>query len=143
MSYEHSMYISHIHISGYVTLVQYGPDEPSGTRTQTWVQAWMSDYGLNCNRWRRSWVTRLYKKFHPGYLNFDDQARLGKPKIIDCKAMLSAVEVNPVISTQRVSGEFGILQSSVVHHFHDYSKSCPIVPHVTKILQNFWLIQVI
>ena len=42
----------------------------------------------------------------------------------------------------RVSGELSILQSSVVCHFHNLSKSIQsfqIVLHVTKILQNFWL----
>ena len=56
--------------------------------------------------------------------------------------MLQAVEVNLVSSTQGVSGELGISQSSVVCHLNDLGKSiqsCQIVPHATKILQNFWL----
>ena len=45
-----------------------------------------------------------------------------------------------------VSDDLRISQLSIVHHLHDLSKniqSCWIVPHVTKILQNFWLIIVI
>ena len=45
---------------------------------------------------------------------------------VDSKAVLQAIEANPVRRTWRVSGELG----------------CQIVPHVTKILQNFILIQV-
>ena len=52
---------------------------------------------------------------------------------------------NPVSSTQRVSGELGISQSSVVCHLHDLDKSSQnywIELHITKILQDFWLILV-
>ena len=49
-------------------------------------------------------------------------------------------------SAQRVSGELGILLSSVVCHHHELSKcigSLRIEPHVTKILQNIWLMLVL
>ena len=51
-----------------------------------------------------------------------------------------AKEPNPVSSTQKVSGELGISQSSVVHHLHDLEKvsgAAEIVLHINKILQNF------
>ena len=54
--------------------------------------------------------------------------------------MLQAIEAIAASSTRRVSGELGISQSSVVRQFHDRGKgrwSYQIVPHVTKILQNF------
>ena len=49
-------------------------------------------------------------------------------------------------STQRVSGRLSISQSSVDQQLHDDSKSIQnnqIEPHVTKILQNFWLTQLL
>ena len=65
---------------------------------------------------------------------------------MDSKAVLQAMEANPLSSIWRVSGELSLSQSSVVYHLHDLGKSiqsCQIVPHVTKILQNFWLILII
>ena len=79
---------------------------------------------------------RWFKKFYSGCKNLDDQASSGKPKTMDSKAMLQ------LSSTQRVSGELSISQSSIVSHLHDLDKSissCQIVPHITKILQNFLL----
>ena len=89
--------------------------------------------------------TRWFKKFYSGGKNLDDQTRSGRPKIVDSKAVLKAREANLVSSTWRVSGEFDISPSSVHHYLHDLGQSiqsCQIVPHVTKILQNFWLTQV-
>ena len=57
-------------------------------------------------------------------------------------AVLQAREANPVIDPQKLSGMSGISQSNDVHHLHDLSNIIPswrIVPHLTKILQNFWL----
>ena len=74
-------------------------------------------------------VTSWLKKFHSGCKNFDDQAKL--------EAMLQAIKVNLGSSTWKVSGELGILLSSVVHHFYNFDKSiqsCWIVPHIIKIL---------
>ena len=87
-----------------------------------------------------------YKKFHPVYKNLNDQARSGKPKTVDSEALLQTMEANPVGNTRRVSGEFSISLSSVVHHLHNLSKSISssrIVFHFRKILQNFWLTLVI
>ena len=58
---------------------------------------------------------------------------------MDSKAVFQAKEVNPVSSTWRVSGEFGISHSSVVHHLHDLGKSiwsCQILLHVTIVSLN-------
>ena len=62
---------------------------------------------------------------------------------MDSEAELQAIEANPARSSLRVSDKVGILQSSVVLHSHYLSKnigSYQIVPYVTKISQNFWLI---
>ena len=86
-----------------------------------------------------STVSRWFKKSYSGCKNVNNQATAGKPKTVDPEVMLQTTEVN---STQRVSGELGILQSSVVCHLHDLGKrirSCLTVPHITKILQNSWL----
>ena len=51
----------------------------------------------------------------------------------------------PASSTLRVSGELGVLQSSVFRHIYDICKSiksCRTMPHISKILQNRWLTQV-
>ena len=68
-------------------------------------------------------VTRWLKKFCLGYKNLDNQAKLGRSKIVDSKAKLQATEANSVSSTWRVSGELDLLQSSVVHHLHDLNKN--------------------
>ena len=72
--------------------------------------------------------------------NLNNQARSGRSKTLDSKAILQAIEANPMNSTQRVSGELSISQPSIVHHLYHLSKnicSCGIGLHVTKILQNF------
>ena len=52
-----------------------------------------------------SMVTRLFKNFLLGCKNFDNQARSGRPKSVDCEAILQAIETNLVnSSTQRISG---------------------------------------
>ena len=87
-------------------------------------------------------VTRWFKKFCSVGKNLDNQTKSGWFKIVDSEAVLEAIKENLVSSTLRVSGEFGISQSSVVCNHLDLSKSmwsCQIKPHVTKILQKFWL----
>ena len=42
---------------------------------------------------------------------------------MDYKAVLLVIEANLMSSTQRVSGELGILQSRVVHLLHNLDKS--------------------
>ena len=83
------------------------------------------------------WIRRLV-----GTKNLNNQAKPGKPKTMDSKAMPWAIKANPVSNTQQVSGELDISQFSVVCHLYNLSKiiwSYWIVLHVTKILQNFWL----
>ena len=87
----------------------------------------------------QSTVNREFKKFHSVCQILDDQVRSGRSKTMDSKTMLKA---NPVSSTQRVSGKLNISQSSLVCYLYNLSKciqSCQIAPHVTKMLQNFWL----
>ena len=90
-------------------------------------------------------VTRLFKKFCSDYKNLDNQARSSRFKSVDFEIVLLVIEPNPASSAQRVSGELGISQFSVVRHFDDLCKKkiksirrCRIMRHVTKILQNFW-----
>ena len=74
------------------------------------------------------------KWFHLGCKNLDNQARQVGLKL--------DFVINPASSSRRVSGELTISNSIVVHPIHNVGKStqsCWIVPHVTKILQNFWL----
>ena len=85
-----------------------------------------------------STISRCFKKIPPSYEGFDDQAKSGRPETVDSES----IEANPASFPRKVSGELDILQSSVDHHLHDYgkhNKNYPLVPHVTKILQNFWL----
>ena len=61
---------------------------------------------------------------------------------VDSEVMLQTRAVNPVMSTQRVSGEISISQSSMVRKLYDLGnsiRSCWSALDVTKILQNFWL----
>ena len=94
--------------------------------TEATKNIWVKDEG----RIDHSTVNRWLKKIHrSGCKNLNDQARLGRPKAIDSKA----IATNQVSSTQRISGEFGISQFSVVCHFHNLSKiicSYWLVPHV-------------
>ena len=68
-------------------------------------------------------VTRGFKKFHSGCKNLENQAELGRPKTMDSKSVLEAIEKTLVNSTLRLSGELGITQSSVICHIHDQGKS--------------------
>ena len=65
-----------------------------------------------------------------GLKNLDDQARSGRPKSVDSKAVLQAIEENMVSNIQRVSGELGISESSV---FNKSIWNSRIVPHIIKI----------
>ena len=92
-----------------------------------------------------STITGRLKKFCSGWKNRVDQARSGRSKNLDSEAMLQTIEANMESINQRVSGELSISQSSVSRYLRELSKStrsCLIVSHVTKILQNFWLTQV-
>ena len=77
-------------------------------------------------------VTRWFKKFCSDCKNLVD-------------SMLQAIEANLASKTQRVPGELGISQSNEICHLQNLNKSiqsCQIVPHFTRIFQNFWLILV-
>ena len=81
-------------------------------------------------------IIRWLQKFHLVCNNLNDQARSGKPKNMDSKAVLKVTKANLASSNLKVSGGFNI-----IHHFHDLSTSIhsyQIVPHVTKILQNLY-----
>ena len=82
------------------------------------------------------------KFFCLGCKNLNYQA--WSSKNVDSLAIFQAIETNPVSSALRVSGELGISQSSGVCYPHNFGKSiqsCQVVLYITKILQNFWLIQ--
>ena len=67
------------------------------------------------------------------------QGQIGLKKM-DSEAVFQVVEANPVSSNWRVSGEYSILLSIVVRHFHNLNKStriCQIMTLITKLLQNF------
>ena len=68
-------------------------------------------------------VTRWLKKFSSGCKNLDNQARSSRPKNVDAEAALLAIEINLLSSTERVSGNLRISQSSLFHHFHNLDKS--------------------
>ena len=53
-------------------------------------------------------VTRLLKKFHLGFKNFNDQAKSARPKTVDSEAVLYAMEENQASCIRRVSVEIGI-----------------------------------
>ena len=91
-------------------------------------------------------VTRWVKKFCSSRKNLNEQARSDRPKTIESDAVFHAIQANLVSSTRRVSGVFGISKSNMVHHPNNIGKnirSCQIIPHVSKTLQNFWLSLVI
>ena len=89
---------------------------------------------------------RYVKEFHLSYMSLDDQIKSNGPKTMKSKIMFQAIEPHQVSTTQRVSGEFGISPFSMVCHFYNHSKSiqnCGILLHFTKVLQNFWLTEVV
>ena len=55
-----------------------------------------------------STVTKWFKKFCLGCKNLDDQAKSGKPKTVNFKAMLKAIKAKLASNTQKVSGELSI-----------------------------------
>ena len=86
-----------------------------------------------------STAIRLFKKIYPSYNKLDNQTRLVRPKTMDFKTLLRAIEAILVRKTLKVSGEFSISQFNVVCQFHNLIQSIQNVPYVTKILQNFCL----
>ena len=71
--------------------------------------------------------------------NLDDLARSGRPKSVSSLAVHQNRKANLVSSTERVSGEHGILQLSVVCCLRELSKSircCGIVPWNLKVFWN-------
>ena len=58
--------------------------------------------------------TRWFQKFHSGCKTVGLK--------LDSKDVLETIETNSTSTTKRVSGEFGILQSSVVHHLNYLGK---------------------
>ena len=48
-----------------------------------------------------STVTRKFKNICSGYKTLDDQAKSGRPKTVESKAMLQAIEANPMSCTWR------------------------------------------
>ena len=59
-------------------------------------------------------LNRLFKKFCSGWKNLDNQKRSVRPESEGSEAMHQVTVVNPARSTRRVSGKFGISQSSVI-----------------------------
>ena len=57
---------------------------------------WMQPKTLVAEKVDHSTVTRRFKKFHSGFKNLYNQARSDRPKNMDSKAMLQAIEVNLV-----------------------------------------------
>ena len=55
-------------------------------------------------------------KFLKGYLHLDDQASSVWLKTMDSETVVNLIEADLVFNMRRVSGEFDITQSSVVHH---------------------------
>ena len=92
-------------------------------------------------------VTRWFKKFPSGCKKLVDHSRLSRSKSVESNVVLQILEANPVSSARRVSGELDISLSRAVRHFLGLDQSirscCRIVPHVNKILQNFWLTRVL
>ena len=75
-------------------------------------------------------VTKWFKKFYSVSKNPDDQTKSGWPKCVNSEAVLQTIEANAASRTQRLSGELGISQSSVVH-LHNL-KLCVILPKYYK-----------
>ena len=66
----------------------------------------------------------------------------GVPKHVDSKTVLKDVDGSPVSKTMKVSGELGILQSSVAFNLYKIRKpiqNYTILLHVTKIFLIFFL----
>ena len=90
------------------------------------------------------WLKTLWSDYKVSMIR-QDQVGQKKKTPIDSEARLQAIEANVAIITQWVFGKLNILQSSVVCHIHRLSKSIwnsRTVPHITKIVQNLWLIQI-
>lgn len=75
---------------------------------------------------------KWFKKFNEGHTNLEDESRSGRPRTVDTKAILEAVENNPSTSSRVLSHELDIPQTSIVRHLHEIgkvSRSCREVPH--------------
>ena len=84
-------------------------------------------------------VTRWFKKFHSSCKNLDNQARIGRYKTTDSGIVHQTIHIDIVRSTQWVEDELDTSISNVIHYLHKSVWSSQIVPHITKILRNFWI----
>ena len=66
---------------------------------------------------------RWFEKLRSCCKNLHDQAKLGRPNTMDSEVALQATKGNLVSSSQRVSGELDISQSSVACHLQDLVKA--------------------
>ena len=82
---------------------------------------------ISCTKCEGAVDHRWFKKFCSGCKIFNDQARSGRPKTMDSKSVLQAIVTNPVSSSKRVPGKFGISQSSVVHHLCEWSVKLSLI----------------
>ena len=74
--------------------------------------------------------------------NLDDQRISGRPKSIDLKTVLQAIQANQESRTRRKSGNLAIWQSNLIYHLQAFGKRIwihRIVPWMAKILQKFLL----
>ena len=76
----------------------------------------------------QSTISRWFEKFSSGCKTFDNQARSSRPKRVDSKPMLQVIKANLMNRNQRVSGEFGISQSTVDSHLRNFRKNPLILP---------------
>ena len=94
---------------------QQGYNTARATKNICYMKSeWVVDYKT---------VTRWLKKFCLGCKKHDNQAKSGRPKIIDSEVVCQSIKANPTSSTQRLSCKLSISQSSVAHHLHNLIKS--------------------
>ena len=83
--------------------------------------------------------TRWFMKILVGLQELQQLGRSGKPKSVDSEAVLQAIEINLGSSIWRTSISHSPVRFVTFMTLANGIWSCWIVPHITKILQNFWL----
>ena len=89
--------------------------------------------------WSHNWSKKneqMVQEVSLVLLNLDDKVRLGRLKRVDSEAVYLEMggEIRWLV--------FNFSQSCEIPHIYDLSFciwSCPILPHITKRLQNIWL----
>lgn len=73
-----------------------------------------------------------FKKFQSGHMDSQDNARSGRPSIIDNNLLRSCVEADAHVTSRELAQKFGVSHTAILHHLEEIGKISKLdvwVPH--------------